>query len=524
MLKYNSLFLTVLFTLLSFLAQTQETFIKQLELGSNSISITFEAEFEGVVECYHNNQRVESKQIATASGVGFTQLEPATVYDLVFDYNDPNGIPTTFTKRIITKSLSSGEIRIYFNVDTDESFSNGPIATGETPGRLEKAIIDLIDDAEYTIDMCSYNTNTQSVVNALIDAHNRGVRVRLIVDIEQNNVGLQTGIPFPVLRGSVGQGIMHNKFIIADKDHADQAWVQTGSTNYTFFQMSEDPNHIIMIQDQALAEVYHIEFEEMWGGDGDDPDLIAARFGDSKTDNTPHELNINGIEFRSYFSPSDNVAQEIIKEIDKAEHEVDIGLLLFTRWEIADAVEAAHRRGVNIKLIIEDEDSSERVIEQLERAGINLYLDNSSSLIYHHKYAIIDEGFGDATTITGSKNWTFSGDTWNDENTLIIKDNDIANIFRQEFQARWKGVATSLNEQVFETPTLDYSIMGNDIIIDNTHQAYDKLMLLDVTGRILEASISNQGIVTFNTQNIGLYLIAAEKNNQIQIEKVFVGQ
>ena len=45
--------------------------------------------------------------------------------------------------------------------------------------------------------------------------------------------------------------------------------------------------------------------------------------------------------------------------------------------------------------------------------------------------------------VTGSHNWTYSADHINDENTLIIHDQSFTNIFRQEFEARWKELVPS---------------------------------------------------------------------------------
>jgi len=371
----------------------------------------------------------------------FDNLKVSTIYNIIL--RDTTGIEKV-RYPVVTKSNSSGEIRIYFNNNTDESYSNGPLADGEDSDAIIDAIIELIDNTQSTIDMCSYNTNNEPVLDALRRAHNRGVRIRFITDIEQNNFGLENNIPFPVLRGSLGQGIMHNKFIISDAESDDLAWVQTGSTNYTNLQIADDPNHIIMIQDKSLAQVYKVEFEEMWGSADDLPNISNARFGDQKTDNTPHVLDINGIIMESYFSPSDNTGDRIIDRIDDAEHEINVSMLIFTRWELRDALADAARRGVLVKVMIEKEEESEETIETITNAGAIVYLDKEETQL-HHKYAVIDEGYNDSEniTVTGSKNWTFFGDTFNDENTLIINDPDIANVFRQEFQARWKGVATS---------------------------------------------------------------------------------
>jgi phosphatidylserine/phosphatidylglycerophosphate/cardiolipin synthase-like enzyme len=53
----------------------------------------------------------------------------------------------------------------------------------------------------------------------------------------------------------------------------------------------------------------------------------------------------------------------------------------------------------------------------------------------HHKYAIIDQSqpLSDPQVVTGSHNWSNTAETTNDENTLVIHDARLANLFYQEF-------------------------------------------------------------------------------------------
>jgi hypothetical protein len=52
---------------------------------------------------------------------------------------------------------------------------------------------------------------------------------------------------------------------------------------------------------------------------------------------------------------------------------------------------------------------------------------------------IIDQGYpgNDPMVLTGSHNWSASADSRNDENTLIIHDATLANIYYQEFAERF---------------------------------------------------------------------------------------
>jgi phosphatidylserine/phosphatidylglycerophosphate/cardiolipin synthase-like enzyme len=66
--------------------------------------------------------------------------------------------------------------------------------------------------------------------------------------------------------GDGGGSGMHNKFVIIDADDAQNAWVLTGSGNWTTGNLISDCNNFIFFQDQSLALAYRLEFEEMWGG------------------------------------------------------------------------------------------------------------------------------------------------------------------------------------------------------------------------------------------------------------------
>ena len=58
----------------------------------------------------------------------------------------------------------------------------------------------------------------------------------------------------------------------------------------------------------------------------------------------------------------------------------------------------------------------------------------------HHKYMIIDPWEiygGNPVLVTGSMNWSTRGNFYNDENTLIIHNSDVANLYLQEFVARY---------------------------------------------------------------------------------------
>lgn len=372
-------------------------------------------------------------------------LEASTFYKVkgcaLTQENDTACSPFRF---VTTASLSSGEIKVYFNKSIDTQFSNGAQPDGTDATTLLNALISLIDRAQSTVDIALYSNGRFELLDALKRAHNRGVRVRYITDPGPSNSVLSPSPPFPLFI-TTGNGLMHHKFVVIDVDSEEKAWVWTGSTNFSTNQVFQDPNNSICLQDRALAKAYTVEFEEIWGSDTAQPNSSLGRRGSAKVDNTPHEFNIGGIRVENYFSPSDRTGSQILRTINSADKSLMAGLLLLTREEMSNAMIDRHDNGVYARVIIDDDESSGFNISILQSNGVPVkhhYLNP----IFHHKYVIVDpdDEDSDPVVLTGSHNWTFSADNINDENILIIHDKDIANMYHQEFEARWSEVTTSV--------------------------------------------------------------------------------
>jgi hypothetical protein len=122
---------------------------------------------------------------------------------------------------------------------------------------------------------------------------------------------------------------------------------------------------------------------------------------------------------------------------------------LLTNNILADAVVDVANLFVQPKGIIEDENITGSDFQYLVDEGINVLAHEGFGQL-HHKYAIIDhtQPGSDPIVITGSHNWSASAESVNDENTLIIHDATIANLFHQEFTARYNELTLSTSEAV----------------------------------------------------------------------------
>jgi phosphatidylserine/phosphatidylglycerophosphate/cardiolipin synthase-like enzyme len=329
-------------------------------------------------------------------------------------------------------------VKVYFNHDVDGNYSTGAYPNGTTSASVEAAILERITKATTSIDIAMYNINRTSIVSALTDAFNRGVEVRYIADNETANLALSNPTPpFNIIRGN-SDGLMHNKFLAIDRNSINDSWLIMGSTNFTEQNLASDYNNILFIQDQALVKAYTVEFQEMWGSEGQTPGIFNVKFGPEKTDNTPHKFSVNGMDVESYFSPSDNTTLAIVDNINKADQDLNFALLTFTNNELGTAVLNANNRGVDVRGIIDNINDTGSEYNYLFDRGVNVTADFTTKST-HHKYCIIDtdDENSDPVLITGSHNWSGGADTRNDENTLIFHDDVLTNIFKQEFEARW---------------------------------------------------------------------------------------
>ena len=217
--------------------------------------------------------------------VSLENLEDGTIYYVQAFSNTEEENAYSALYAFATQSTSSGKIRLCFNnsIDTNVATIENAQFSGVYTNDSIKAYI---DKAMHTLDVAVYNHSDAMITTAINDAYDRGVRVRYITCESTATMALGSlNDNIPVLERPEVMGIMHNKFIIIDADVADSTWVLSGSTNWTSEQIFNDPNHIIMVQDQSVARTYELEFNEMWGSDGDEPDAANAKFGSDKSNN-----------------------------------------------------------------------------------------------------------------------------------------------------------------------------------------------------------------------------------------------
>ncbi len=137
----------------------------------------------------------------------------------------------------------------------------------------------------------------------------------------------------------------------------------------------------------------------------------------------------------AYFSPGDTCRRRIGSLLRHARKSADVCVFTITDNTISDEILAAHRRGVSVRIISDNDKSADRGsdIPLLERLGVPVRMDLTAHHM-HHKFALFD----DTTLLTGSYNWTVSASESNEENLIVTNDNSLVRPFRKTFDALWR--------------------------------------------------------------------------------------
>ena len=136
----------------------------------------------------------------------------------------------------------------------------------------------------------------------------------------------------------------------------------------------------------------------------------------------------------AYFSPGETCLNAIVSGINKAQRTIKICVFTISDDRITRAILQAHRKGVSIKILTDNEKLLDKGsdIRELAQAGIPVRIDNTSNHM-HHKFAILDH----KTILTGSYNWTRSAALYNHENLIVSDDKTLVKDFNREFDRLW---------------------------------------------------------------------------------------
>lgn len=167
----------------------------------------------------------------------------------------------------------------------------------------------------------------------------------------------------------------------------------------------------------------------------------------------------------------DNLEEPIIDFIGAAEKELLVSVQELDHRPIADALIAARRRGVQVRVILEQDylreakpppdddlgtqEINRELLTRILRVGVDAKADYNPN-IFHQKFIVRDR----TATLTGSTNFTTTGVTKNLNHIAILDDVEVAREYAREFRQMRKGIFGKRSLEVPRKPLEDHFVDG----------------------------------------------------------------
>ncbi len=337
----------------------------------------------------------------------------------------------TSNTKLLKPLEQDSSIQVYFNHSQSSEYQEPYRQKIRQGDNLEKIIIEAISQAEFSIDVAVQELRLPLVAQALVNKHQGGVKVRVIlennysrawsdftpqelsklkprelkkyqefqkfVDINEDGKLAEEEInsrdalkiiqnaKIPLIDdtadGSKGSGLMHHKFVVVDN-----RFVIVTSANFTLSGIHGDydnydslgnVNNLIKIDSVELADIFTKEFNIMWGdGVGGKFD---SKFGLQKPQREFQEVSFGNNKVTVHFSPTsptklwiDSSNGLIGKTLKSAENSIDSALFVFSAQRLSNIFATRHDEKVKIRTLLEPDFAYRFYSEGLDMTGVAL--------------------------------------------------------------------------------------------------------------------------------------------------------
>ena len=304
----------------------------------------------------------------------------------------------------------------------------GQVGTGYG---IDARLADAIARAQRRLDIAIYDMNNRLVTNAILEAHRRGVEVRVYTDDERTfdphkTFGELRSEGISVRRDSSSQRIMLDRFIVID---GKTVWV--GSWNYTENATYRNNESVVVLESPEIASVFTEKFEHLFNSEQLPAGAAAARSPGIGPGGKPLPYGV-----KVYFAPEDSISRMLRDLSGNARQSITFMTFVFSRDELREAFEAAARRGVKVRGIIEARLAGSPIATRLleARGNVDVRMDGNPRFL-HHNCLVIDRRI----VVMGSFNLSQRGLQMNDGAVVVVPDPALAAKFEDEFARLWKS-------------------------------------------------------------------------------------
>jgi phosphatidylserine/phosphatidylglycerophosphate/cardiolipin synthase-like enzyme len=316
---------------------------------------------------------------------------------------------------------------------------------GQSADEVAAWVVDFLRPARRSLELALYDLRLpgapgDAVADALSDAAGRGVKVRLLYNIDSarppaiepppsTRPELLAELPIDARPVPGVPDLMHHKYVVRDREA-----VWTGSANWTTDSWTRQENVLLSIDSQPLAAAYAANFDELW----ERPDVERS----GRVDPTVVELD-GGAKARAWFTPGNGhrLSQAIATAIGTARERVRIASPVITSAPILGTLAELGANGERDVAGVIDEPQSDAVFGQWAAGGsdwkIPLLAKALSLLPFSgkrstpwspesvHDFMHAKVTVADDAVFVGSFNLSRSGEA-NAENVLELRDPALA--------------------------------------------------------------------------------------------------
>lgn len=321
---------------------------------------------------------------------------------------------------------------------------------------VENLIASAIYGCSRSVDVAVYGFTLPRVAAAILDAHKRGLKVRVISNethalgsrvSEELKALMAGGVEVRTLRGAGSYGIMHNKLGIYDGK-----MVSAGSFNWALTADNANHENMVFIRDEGAVDGYARYFDWMWRftrapEDGPGPSYSQSHFGPPPEDRA-RPVYFNGAMLPGYsFSPAGRTEEDIITAARFARKSVKAAVFSFYSTAIGEALVEARKRGVDVEVVTDRVQASQSYMTSyLAENGVKFRWSRGQDGrgVMHHKFAVFDGKL----LMTGSFNWSVNAQSNNFENMYYTTAPGYVSAFSAHFDEVFGAALTPTAEEM----------------------------------------------------------------------------
>ncbi len=287
------------------------------------------------------------------------------------------------------------------------------------PDQGENAIYNFVNSATSSINVTIYELKDTTLVNDLVAKEKAGVNVRVILDQAHQSYdsaaySALTGAGVGVVWSSTAFTYTHQKTITVDND---ESYISTGNFDTTYYATSRDFGvfDTFAADVSAITAVFNADYAHTSITPADGTDLV--------------------------WSPTDSQTQ-LLALINGATKSLDVEQEEFSDTTLINALVSALKRGVTVRVVLEDPSSYSSEVNEVENAGGQVTGYSSSTGFYiHAKTIIADYGTSSAKAFAGSENFSSNSLNDNRELGLITTDSGVVSGLESTFNGDFTGSA-----------------------------------------------------------------------------------